>query len=56
MQLTYFDMPLSTNMLQAYWIDYEVWFEGIFRVEIQGLGKKVCGHAPVHPTQRCAAT
>ena len=20
------------------------------------LGKKVCGHAPVHPTQRCAAT
>ena len=24
--LTYFDMPLSTNMLQAYWIDYEVWF------------------------------
>lgn len=19
-------MPLSTNMLQAYWIDYEVWF------------------------------
>lgn len=54
--LTYFDMPLSTNMLQAYWIDYEVWFRGIFRVEIQGLGKKVCGHAPVHPTQRCAAT
>lgn len=30
--------------------------QGIFRVEIQGLGKKVCGHAPVHPTQRCAAT
>ncbi|MDR1718037.1 MAG: hypothetical protein LBS20_19545 [Prevotella sp.] len=24
--LTYFDMPLSTNMLQGYWIDYEVWF------------------------------
>ena len=24
--LTYFDMPLTTNMLQAYWIDYEVWF------------------------------
>ena len=24
--LTYFDMPLSTNMLQAYWIDYEVGF------------------------------
>ena len=23
---TYFDMPLTTNMLQAYWIDYEVWF------------------------------
>lgn len=25
--LTYFDMPLTTNMLQAYWIDYEVWFK-----------------------------
>lgn len=24
--LTYFDMPLTTNMLQAYWIDYEIWF------------------------------
>lgn len=24
--LTYFDMPTTTNMLQAYWIDYEVWF------------------------------
>ena len=24
--LTYFDMPLTVNMLQAYWIDYEVWF------------------------------
>lgn len=24
--LIYFDMPLSTNMLQAYWVDYEVWF------------------------------
>lgn len=24
--LTYFDMPITTNMLQAYWIDYEVWF------------------------------
>ncbi len=24
--LTYFDMPQTTNMLQAYWIDYEVWF------------------------------
>lgn len=24
--LTYFDMPRTTNMLQAYWIDYEVWF------------------------------
>ena len=24
--LTYFDMPVTTNMLQAYWIDYEVWF------------------------------
>lgn len=25
-QLTYFDMPTTTNMLQAYWVDYEVWF------------------------------
>lgn len=25
-QLLYFDMPTSTNMLQAYWVDYEVWF------------------------------
>lgn len=25
-QLLYFDMPTTTNMLQAYWIDYEVWF------------------------------
>lgn len=25
--LTYFDMPLTTNMLQAYWVDYEVWFK-----------------------------
>lgn len=25
-QLVYFDMPTTTNMLQAYWIDYEVWF------------------------------
>ena len=25
-QLLYFDMPSTTNMLQAYWIDYEVWF------------------------------
>lgn len=24
--LTYFDMPLTVNMLQAYWVDYEVWF------------------------------
>lgn len=24
--LTYYDMPTTTNMLQAYWIDYEVWF------------------------------
>ena len=24
--LTYFDMPTTTNQLQAYWIDYEVWF------------------------------
>ncbi len=24
--LTYFDMPTTANMLQAYWIDYEVWF------------------------------
>ncbi|MFR9543446.1 MAG: hypothetical protein SNH27_15525, partial [Rikenellaceae bacterium] len=24
--LTYFDMPTTSNMLQAYWIDYEVWF------------------------------
>ena len=24
--LTYFDMPRTANMLQAYWIDYEVWF------------------------------
>lgn len=24
--LTYFDTPLTVNMLQAYWIDYEVWF------------------------------
>lgn len=24
--LTYFDMPETVNMLQAYWIDYEVWF------------------------------
>lgn len=24
--LTYFDMPLTTNMLQGYWIDYEIWF------------------------------
>lgn len=27
--LTYFDMPLTTNMLQAYWVDYEVWFREI---------------------------
>lgn len=24
--LTYFDMPTTVNYLQAYWIDYEVWF------------------------------
>ena len=24
--LVYYDMPTTTNMLQAYWIDYEVWF------------------------------
>lgn len=24
--LTYFDMPQTTNMLQAYWLDYEIWF------------------------------
>lgn len=24
--LLYFDMPTTTNMLQAYWVDYEVWF------------------------------
>lgn len=24
--LTYFDMPTTTNMLQAYWVDYEIWF------------------------------
>lgn len=27
--LTYFDMPVATNMLQAYWIDYEVWFREV---------------------------
>lgn len=27
--LTYSDMPQTTNMLQAYWIDYEVWFREI---------------------------
>ena len=26
MTKNHFDMPLTTNMLQAYWIDYEVWF------------------------------
>lgn len=25
--LQYFDMPLTTNMLQAYWLDYEVYFK-----------------------------
>lgn len=25
-QLTFWDMPETTNMLQAYWLDYEVWF------------------------------
>lgn len=25
-QLLYFDMPTSSNMLQAFWVDYEVWF------------------------------
>lgn len=24
--LVYFDMPETTNMLQAYWADYEIWF------------------------------
>lgn len=24
--LTFFDMPTTTNMLQAHWVDYEVWF------------------------------
>lgn len=24
--LLYFDMPTTANMLQAYWVDYEVWF------------------------------
>ncbi len=24
--LIYFDMPTTSNMLQAYWVDYEVWF------------------------------
>ena len=24
--LLYFDMPVTTKMLQAYWVDYEVWF------------------------------
>lgn len=24
--LLYFDMPTSSNMLQAYWVDYDVWF------------------------------
>lgn len=24
--LLYFDMPTTSNMLQAFWIDYEVWF------------------------------
>lgn len=24
--LYYFDMPTTSNMLQAYWVDYEVWF------------------------------
>lgn len=27
--LTFFDMPQTTNQLQAYWIDYEVWFREI---------------------------
>lgn len=24
--LLYFDMPTTSNMLQAFWVDYEVWF------------------------------
>lgn len=24
--LMFFDMPTTSNMLQAYWVDYEVWF------------------------------
>ena len=34
-QLQYADMPTTTNMLQAYWIDYEVWFRDTSSWEYQ---------------------
>ena len=38
--LTYFDMPLSTNMLQGYWVDYEVWFREMSAWKYRGWIEK----------------
>ena len=31
--LQYFDMPTTSNMLQAFWVDYEVWFTDVSAYE-----------------------
>ena len=54
--LTYFDMPLTTNMLQAYWIDYEVWFRRVLGMALPELGGTLSRYASVHTTQRRPAT
>ena len=54
--LLYFDMPTTTNMLQAYWVDYEVWFRESSRMEISQVGRKICSNAALYQPQRCPGT
>lgn len=57
--LTYFDMPETTNMLQAYWIDYEVWFREASAWKYRDWVKRYLvmppftqhGDAPQHDTE-----
>ncbi len=44
--LTYFDMPQTTNMLQAYWLDYEVYFKISSSEKYQDWIQRQVIHAP----------
>lgn len=57
--LTYFDMPTTTNMLQAYWLDYEIWFRENSAFKYRNWVKRYLvmppftdhSDAPIHDTE-----